>query len=54
MPKHFGDFIEAENSPGILIVSQKLSVSQVAEDLVLIWFASEPEEWENHIRSLPL
>lgn len=54
MPKHFSQFILSENSSGILIVSQKLPVSRVAEDLLLIWLASTPEEWTNHIRSLPL
>lgn len=54
MPKHFGQFIVSESSPGVLIVSQKLPVSQVAEDLFLVWLASEPEEWANCIRSLPL
>jgi len=54
MPKHFEQFIVSENSPGMLIVSQKLPVSRMAEDLLLIWFASEPEEWVNRNRSLPL
>lgn len=54
MPTHFGQFIRAERSPGLLIVSQKLPISQVAQELLLIWVASEPEEWENCIRSLPL
>jgi hypothetical protein len=54
MPRHFGQFIQSEASPGILIVSQKESVSQVAEELFLIWLATEPEEWVNRIRSLPL
>lgn len=54
MPKHFGQFILSENSPGILIVSQKLAVSRVAEDLFLIWLASTSEDWVNRIRSLPL
>lgn len=53
MPHHFGRFILAENSPGVLIVSQRLPVSQVAEELFLIWLASEPEDWVNRIRSLP-
>ncbi len=53
MPKHFEQFILLENSPGILIVSQKLPVSRVVEDLFLAWLASEPEEWVNRIRSLP-
>lgn len=54
MPTHFGQFIRAERSPGLLIASQKLPISQVAQELLLIWVASEPEEWENCIRSLPL
>jgi len=54
MPKHFGQFISAQNSPGIIIVSQRLPVSQVAEELLLVWLASEPKDWENKIRSLPL
>jgi hypothetical protein len=54
MPAHFGQFIVANHSSGVLIVSRRLAVSQVAEDLFLIWSASEPEEWTNRIRSLPL
>jgi hypothetical protein len=54
MPYHFGQFVLSENSPGILIVSRKLPVSQVAEDLFLIWSASEAKEWVNCIRSLPI
>lgn len=54
MPTHFGQFILSENSPGMLIVSQKLPISQVAEELLLIWLASEPEDWVNRLRSLPL
>lgn len=54
MPRYFGQFILSEKSSGLLIVSQKLPVSQVAEDLLLIWLASEPEDWTNRIRSLPL
>ncbi len=54
MPTHFGQFIALGNSPGVLIVSRKLPIAQVAEELFLIWSASEPEEWVNRIRSLPL
>ncbi len=54
MPQHFGQFILSQNSSGILIVSQRLPVSQIAEDLLLIWLVSKPEEWVNRIRSLPL
>lgn len=54
MPMHFGQFIESQSSPGLLIVSQKLPVYRVAEEILLIWSASEPEEWVNRIRALPL
>ena len=45
MPTHFGRFILSASSPGLLVVSQKLPVSQVAQELLLIWAASEPSEW---------
>jgi hypothetical protein len=54
MPRHFAQFIQQRTSPGLLIVSQHLPVSQAAEELLLIWFASEAEEWINQISFLPL
>ena len=54
IPHHFAEFITMQTSPGVLIVPQKLPVASVVEDLILIWAASEPEEWINRIRSLPL
>lgn len=54
MPTQFSQFILSEDCPGLLIVSQKQPISEVAEDLLLIWLASEPDEWVNHIRSLPI
>ena len=54
MPKHFAEFIITETSPGVLIIPQRLSVSRAVNDLVLIWTASEADEWINRIYSLPL
>lgn len=54
IPHHFAKFIMSQGSPGVLIVPQKLPVANVVEDLILIWLASEAEEWRNRIRSLPL
>lgn len=54
MPIHFSQFIASEESAGLLVVSQKLPIAQAAEELALIWLASEPEDWLNRIRSLPL
>jgi len=36
MPWHFAQFIKQQSSPGLLIVSQHLPVSQAAEELLLI------------------
>lgn len=54
MPRHFANFTAAATSPGVLIVPQHISIATVVEDLLLIWFASEAEEWVNRIRFLPL
>ena len=54
MPFHFGEFIETHSSPGVLIVSRQADVLRIIEDLILIWFASDTEEYFNSIRTLPL
>jgi hypothetical protein len=54
MPRHFAEFIAAQASAGVLIVPQKLPISQTVEELILVWVASEAEEWINRIYSLPL
>ena len=54
MLKHFANFITSELSSGVLVVSQKLPASFVAEEIALIWTASEANAWENRIYSLPL
>ncbi|HVF59769.1 MAG TPA: DUF5615 family PIN-like protein [Thermoanaerobaculia bacterium] len=54
MPAHFAEFVRSVESAGVLIVPQKLLIAKVVDDLILIWAASEAEEWVNRIRSLPL
>ena len=54
MPLHFADFIQNQQSAGLLIVPQHLPYSTVVEELLLIWTASEAEEWINRIAYLPL
>jgi hypothetical protein len=53
MPAHFANFIVNQTSPGAFI-SQKTSVRDAIEELLLLWSASEQEEWENLIVDLPL
>ncbi len=54
IPRHFAEFITTETSPGLLVVPQHLAVATVTEDLLLIWFSTEAEEWINRISFLPL
>jgi len=54
MPIHFGMFIETEPSPGVFVVQQDTEIVRIIEDLILIWAASEAEEYNNSIRTLPL
>jgi hypothetical protein len=53
MPAEFGKFILTKNSSGVLILSQKLPVSDAIDALILIWEASTAEEWVNQIMSIP-
>jgi hypothetical protein len=54
MPQHFAEFIQHQQSAGLLIVPQHLPYAIVVEELLLIWAASEAEEWINRIAYLPL
>lgn len=54
MPSHFSRIVAESNSAGLLIVSQRLDLRQTIEQIVLIWTASEAEEWVNHVGYLPL
>jgi hypothetical protein len=54
MLKHFARFIEDQTSPGLIIVSQDMDVGQAIEELLLVWAATEAEEWENAALFVPL
>lgn len=54
MPTHFANFITTKQSAGVLIVPQHIPFSVVADELILIWLVTEPEEWINRIAYLPL
>jgi predicted nuclease of predicted toxin-antitoxin system len=55
MPRHFGEFLQTTGaSPGVILVPQRLPVAEAIEELVLIWGASESEEWANRILRIPL
>lgn len=54
MPTYFADFIQRRESPGVIIISQRVSVRRAMDELALVWEASNPEEWTNLIVELPL
>ena len=54
MPHNFADFVRTKTSPGLFIISQRTDVLAAAEGLLLIWSASEAEEWINRICTIPL
>lgn len=55
MAAHFDAFLASgHQSPGLLLSPQWLSIGQVIDELLLIWGASDPEEWRNLRRFLPL
>jgi len=39
---------------GLFLARQRNPIGPVIDDLVLIWSASEPEEWHGQVRYLPL
>ena len=54
MPEHFAKFIAHAKCPGVIVVPQSMSVSAAVSDLLLIWSATDQEEWINRICVLPL
>jgi Domain of unknown function (DUF5615) len=54
MPDAFGAFATQRQSSGVLIVPQSLPVVVAIEELLLVWGASEAEDWINMISPVPL
>jgi hypothetical protein len=54
MPGHFARFRETRFSPGIIIESQELDIGAAIEDLLLIWAATDSEEWLDRLGFVPV
>ena len=55
MPRHFGDFLQARGSSlGLILVPQHMPIGEAIEELLLIWGASDAEEWRDRWQALPL
>ncbi len=53
MPAHFQKFVEEAWSPGVFLIPQDLPVARAVQSLLLIWAATEAEEWENRLCLIP-
>jgi hypothetical protein len=54
MPRHFAEFTMARDSTGLILVPKSMPVGQAIDEILLIWHISEPDEWLNLFRRLPL
>ena len=54
MPRQFGEFLQSgSDSAGVFLVKQHAPVADVIEALLLVWAASDTDEWENRILEIP-
>lgn len=47
MPLYFANFIVNNTSYGVLIIPQDISIAEAIDNIILIWSASDVEEWIN-------
>ena len=54
MPGHFRRFVSATASPGVILLGEGVSIASAIEELLLIWTASDAEDWVNRLIWIPL
>ena len=54
IPAHFARFLDGRSSPGLIIVPQDLDIGLAIEDLLIVWAASDAEEWRDKVGFLTL
>ena len=50
---HFAEFIQAEDSPGLILIPSRVSIGEAIDGLLIAWLSWTPEEMRNQIRWLP-
>ena len=54
MERHFQDFIQDQNSPGIILIPQmRVSIRQAVDGLILLWEVLEATDLENRVCVFP-
>jgi predicted nuclease of predicted toxin-antitoxin system len=54
MPAHFAAYTQSEDSSGVVLLRPAIPIAVAAEEIAIIWTASEPEEWVNRLVWIPL
>jgi Domain of unknown function (DUF5615) len=55
MPANFLRYTQAGgHCPGLILIPQRLEVARAIDELLLLWLASEPSEWESRLVWFPL
>ncbi len=53
MPRHFRVFIRERASPGVILISQDLSIGRAIDNLLLVCTVCEPQEFVNTLCLIP-
>jgi hypothetical protein len=54
MPVYFSEFVARQRSSGVIVVRNQTPIAAAIEELLLIWNATEAEEWSGMIVWIPL
>ena len=54
MPGHFEQFITGQESTGVIVIAKDVSIGAAVDELLLVWAATEAEEWRNRLVWIPL
>lgn len=54
MPGHFAEHVAMRKSPGVILLREEVSIAVAIDELMLVWAASEAEEWINRLVWIPL
>ena len=54
MPGHFRRFVSTSQSPGVILLRSRVPIAVAIEVLLLIWAASNSEEWIHRLAWIPL
>ncbi|MCX6594327.1 MAG: DUF5615 family PIN-like protein [Acidobacteria bacterium] len=54
MPRHFSSLVDRQASPGLIILSQDLEIGTAIDELLLVWLATDAQEWIGQVGFLPV